>query len=169
MSGGKRAPSSSVNHPTASGRVERASRCEDRFDHFEPGEDAEVAVVATAGADGVDVRPGHHRRDRRIEAGHRRDDVADAVGDDVEPELVHPAAHEVAAGSVLVGERQPGTAGRALDRADFAELHQPAQQPVDVDAQGVCGHRRDSTSGALQSVKHPFRPCEHQQHDVDPG
>ena len=63
MSGAKRAPSSSVKN--ADGERPVRARCRPScsgLDHLEPGEHAEVAVVAAAGAHGVDVGAAHHRR-----------------------------------------------------------------------------------------------------------
>ena len=60
MSGAKRAPSSSVKKATASGRAGLDAGLLERLDHLEPGQHAVVAVVAATGADGVDVRSGHH-------------------------------------------------------------------------------------------------------------
>ena len=91
----------------------------DRLDHLQPGEHAEVAVVATARRHRVDVRAGHHRR-LTGRVWHLADHVADRVDRDLEPQIAHPRDHEVTARTVLVGERQPGTALRIGDRADRA-------------------------------------------------
>ena len=78
MSGGNREPSSSVKKATASGRGSRAPAVLSVSDHLQPGQHAQVAVVAAAGADGVDVAAGHHRRPV-AEARIRGDHVADGV------------------------------------------------------------------------------------------
>ncbi len=49
----------------------------ERRDHLESREDAQIAVVAPAGAHGVDMRTGHHRRER-LRAGAQAEHVADA-------------------------------------------------------------------------------------------
>ena len=69
----------------------------ERLDHLEAAEHAEVAVEAAARADRVDVRPHHHRGERRVDAGADADHVADRVDRDRETEVAHPADHEVAA------------------------------------------------------------------------
>ena len=106
----------------------------DRLDHLQPGEHAEVAVVAAPRRHRVDVRPGHDRRlsDR---VGHLPDHVADRVDRDLEAQIAHPRDHEVAARPVLVGERQPGTALRVGDRADARQLVETVDQAATVDAQ----------------------------------
>ena len=55
MSGAKREPSSLVKNATASGWVGLDAGGDHRLDDLEPGQHAEVAVVAAAGGDGVDV------------------------------------------------------------------------------------------------------------------
>ena len=106
----------------------------DRLDHLQPGEHAEVAVVAAARGHRVDVRAGHHRR-LIGRVWHPPDHVADRVDRDLEPEIAHPRDHEIAAGPVLVGERQPGTALRIGDRADARQLVETVDQAGTVDAQ----------------------------------
>ena len=77
----------------------------ERLDDLEPGENAERAVVAPAGAHGVDVAAHHHRR-AVLEAAAQADHIADRVDRDREAELAHPADDEVAALAVGVGERE---------------------------------------------------------------
>ena len=67
-------------------------------------------------------------------AGAQADHVADGVDADVEPERLHPADDQVAAGLVLVGERQPGAAA-ALDGADSGQFIQGAQQAPFIEPQ----------------------------------
>ena len=134
MSGAKRAPSSSVKNPTAERAAELETGGLDRLDHLQPGEHAQVAVVAAARGHGVDVRAGHHRRPiGRV--WHPPDHVADRIDRDLEPEVAHPRDDEVAARPVLVGERQPGTALRVGDRADARQLVETVDQAGPVDAQ----------------------------------
>ncbi len=109
-----------------------------RLEHLQAGEHAEVAVEASAGGDGVDVRAGHHRRRRRVRARPGGDDVADVVDGDGQAEVVHPADDEVAAVAVGVGEGQAGApllAVGPLDRPDLAQFDQPPPQPLAVHAQ----------------------------------
>ena len=106
---------------------------DERLDDLEPGEHAEVAVVDAAGAHGVDVGAGHHRR-ARATAGAGGHHVADGVDGDVEAEVAHPGDDEVAAVAVGLGEGQPAAAAvaRAAHRAELAE---PAQEALAVDPQ----------------------------------
>ena len=104
------------------------------FDHFESGKHAKVAVIAAAGADRVDVRTGHHRRAIAF-AIHHPDHVADPVDRDFKPEVTHPRHDEVAAGSVLVGECEPGAPMGSLDRSDLSQRRKTIDQTVDVDAE----------------------------------
>ena len=62
MSGWKRAPSSLVKKATASGRRVTTPASVERLDDLEPGENPERAVVAPAGAHGVDVAAHHDGR-----------------------------------------------------------------------------------------------------------
>ena len=86
-----------------------------------------------------------HRRERRIDGRHAADDVADRVDADVEAEILHPRHDEIAAGTVVVGERQAGAAA-ALDGADLRQIGEPPQRRSDVDVHRVL-HR------SLQFVK----------------
>ena len=52
---------------------------DERLGDLEPGEHTEVAVEASPGAHGVDVRAGHHRCQRRVAAVERGEHVADLV------------------------------------------------------------------------------------------
>ena len=101
---------------------------------LEPGQHPEGAVVAPAGADGVDVAPGHDRRAVAVAgsaASRARpggDHVADPVDPHVEAQGAHPPDHELAAAGVLVGERQaavPAVAGVA-DRRQGLDVRQQA-------------------------------------------
>ena len=108
-----------------------------RLEHLEPGQHAEVAVEAAARADGVDVRAGHHGRQRGIaaRAGWRprcrwRRSATSS------PRSRIQRHDQVAAVAVGVGERQPGAAALAVGSvhgADLAERLDPRHQPVDVD------------------------------------
>ena len=69
---------------------------------------------------------GHDRR-HALAPGPEADHIADAIDADVETQLLHPAGHKVAAGLVLVGEREPGTPA-ALDGADLSERRDIAQK-----------------------------------------
>ena len=159
MSGAKRAPSSSVKNADGNRPPRRDAVLDQRLEHLEAGEHAEVAVEATAGAHRVDVRAGHHRRERRVRAGTGGDDVADRVDRHVEAEVAHPGDDEVAARAVGVGERQAGAAAlavRAVHRADLAERLEALPQPADVDAElrprCRCGsHRQRPKSNAATS------------------
>ncbi len=148
MSGAKRAPSSSVKKATASGRARWVPVSMHALDHLEPGEDAVGAVVAAARADGVDVRATHDGGEiappRAGVAGLNGDHVADAVDADVEAQIPHPRRHQIAAGLVLVGQRQPGAPGRAGDGTHLGQLVEPPKQAGPVDAEGLVqgrGHR----------------------------
>ena len=151
MSGAKRLPSSSVKKATAIGWRGGDAVLLERLDDLEPGEHAEVAVEAAAGA----------RRCRcasRVITGAAVGSVPGRVATtlpmasigDVEAEVAHPPDDEVAAGPVGVGEREAGAAllaVRALDRADLAELDEPRPQPVAVDAE-----RRATSSSRSRPV-----------------
>ena len=66
----------------------------ERLNDFQPGQDTQVAVVAPAGSDGVDVTTRHGRR--AFEAARAyRDHVADPVDGDVKAEVPHPGNHQV--------------------------------------------------------------------------
>ena len=114
-----------------------------RLDHLQPGEHPEVAVVATAGTDGVDVGTHHHRC--AFAGPPRGDHVADAVDRHVEAEVAHPGHHELAPGAIVVAERQ-AAASATLDRTDLGQRFQTLEQAVDVDPQAevVGGAHLDS-------------------------
>jgi hypothetical protein len=118
------------------GDGDRAPRADTRViegaDHLQPGEDAQGAVVAAAGADRVDVAAGHHRRQRRVQPGAGGDHVADPVDADRQPQVPHPAHHQLAAAGVLVGQRQPAVAAVARV-AHLGQGHQVGQQALDLD------------------------------------
>ena len=133
MSGWKRAPSSLVKKATAIGRRVVDLGLVQRAHDFEPGQHAVIAVVAAAGAHRVDVAAGHDRR-QVLAAGAQADHVADGVDADVEPERLHPAHDQVAAGLVVVGERQPRAAA-ALDGADSRQFVQGAEQAPFIEPQ----------------------------------
>jgi hypothetical protein len=107
---------------------------EQGLDDLEPGEHAEVAVVAPAGGDRVDVGAGHHRR-ATLAAGQHGHHVADPVDDHLESEVRHPRDDEVAAGPVGVGEGEPGAPARALDPAHLRQLVDASEQPGAVHPQ----------------------------------
>jgi hypothetical protein len=94
----------------------RQVRLVQRSHDLEPGQHAVVAVVATAGADRVDVTAGHDGR-QSLAALAQAGDVADRVDRDGQAQRLHPAHDQVAARLVLVGERKPRAAA-AVDRAD---------------------------------------------------
>src|SRR2546422_770771 len=100
-----RTPSRSRTGPCSMCSSTNACGAGQRLDHLETGQDPVVAVVATSGPDGVDVRAGHHRRPR-LPTGAGGDDVADGVDGDVEAQVAHHRDHEVATEAVVVGERQ---------------------------------------------------------------
>ena len=114
------------------------------LDDLEPREHPEVAVVATAGGDGVDVTAGHDGCERRVAArwGPGGDDVADRVDRHVEPEVAHPPDHEIAPGAVGGGERQAGTAVGSLDRPDRGERCEVVDEPGTGNDEGVGGRHR---------------------------
>ena len=88
MSGGKRALLVGEERNSKTSRRGDAGGPK-RFDHLEPGQHAQVAVVAPTGAHGVDVGA---RRDGLtvVFTIHDADDVADAVDGDREVEITHP-------------------------------------------------------------------------------
>jgi hypothetical protein len=118
----------------------RPTRCEPGIvqclDDLETAEHAKVAVVATAGAHGVDVRTRHDRGAGldALLAAAQPEDVSDRVDAHFEPELVHPANHQVAAGLVLVGQREPAAAA-VRGRADCGKGIQALHQPLGIDTQ----------------------------------
>ena len=116
--------------------------------HLEPGENAVVAVVAPAGADGVDVRS-RHQWGRVVAPPASAEDIADGIDGDREPEVPHPADHQVAAVAVLIGEGEAGIAA-TLDRADLGQAVEPGQQADDVDPEIGAGHTALTSS--------PLRP-----------
>ncbi len=102
-----------------------------RFDYFQASKNAQVAVVATAGRDRVDVRTGHHWR-AAAPAGAYAHDVTDAVHRDCQAQFTHPLADQIAAGLVLVGQGQARTTA-ALDRPDRRQPVQALMQTLNVD------------------------------------
>ena len=104
-----------------------------RAHDFQAGQHAVIAVIAAAGAHGVDVAAGHHRREV-LGAGAHADHVADGIDAHVEARRLHPADDEVAAGLVLVGERQPRAAA-AVDGADPGQFVERAEQALFIDTQ----------------------------------
>src|SRR4029453_2860920 len=90
---------------------------------LEAGQHPEGAVIAPAGADGVDVAPGHYppaiAGALTAHTGPGGDHVADPVHPHVEAQGTHPPDDELAAAGVLVGERQaavPAVPGVAYPR-----------------------------------------------------
>ena len=135
MSGWKRAPSSLVKTATISGPARAHAGLVERLHRLEPGEHAVVAVVAAAGADGVDVGAGHHRREV-VAAGapaRRPNDVADGVDADREAELAHPGGDEVTPCTVLVGEGEAAAAALA-GRADRGQGVEARHQALGIQA-----------------------------------
>ena len=97
-------------------------------DHLEPGEHAQVAVVAPAGCDRVDMRAGHDRR-AVFQPRARARQVADPVDGDGKAQRLHPGDDQVAPGLVLVRERQAADPA-ALDGADPGERVEAPEQTV---------------------------------------
>ena len=104
------------------------------FDHLEPGQHAQVAVVAPTGSHGVDVGACHDGL-TVVFAIHDADDVADAVDGDREVEITHPRHDQIATGFVLIGQGEASAPLGALDRADLGQCRQPIAEPVDIDAE----------------------------------
>ena len=104
-----------------------------RFDHLKPSQYAQIAVVASTGAHGVDVGARHDGL-TVVLAIHDADDVADAVDGD---RRSRSRIHDTTRSDRLCphrsgrGERTPG----ALDRADLGQCRQPIAEPVDIDAE----------------------------------
>ena len=67
-------------------------------------------------------------------AGAQADHIADGVDPDVEAQFLHPADDQVAAGLVLVGERQPRAAA-AVDGADPGQCVESAEQMAVIQTQ----------------------------------
>ena len=144
---GKRAPS---NH---AGLVER-------LHHLERAEHAVIAVIASTGAHGVDMRPAHHRR-QFLASAALRDDVADCVDPHLESELAHPAENKIASGLVVVGERET-TTGAVLALADLRETVEPPPKAWPVCSEIADTHDllprgtlRHSGAPAIPRVEHP--------------
>ena len=154
MSGAKRLPSSSVKKATASGRRVRTPGVVEGAHDLEPGEHAEGAVVAAAGADGVDVAAGHDRVERGVGAGPGGDDVADAVDPDGEPEVPHPPDDQLAPAGVLVGEGEAAVAPvpGVAHRGEGVEV---GQQPLPVDRRHASRRRaaRDAGAGPTRGTR----------------
>ena len=111
-----------------------------RLHHLQSGQHAQVAVVAPAGAHGVDVAAAHHRRPR-LGPGQGAHHVADAVDADLHAQVPHPGDNEVAAVPVFVGQSQSaGTVG-ALDFAYRGQSGQAVAQALTIDAD-ISSHRR---------------------------
>ena len=100
---------------------------------LEPRQHAVIAVVAAAGADGVDMAAGHDRREV-LGAGAHADHVADRIDRHGESQRLHPAHDPVATSPVLVGQRQPRAAA-AVDGADGSQLVEGAQQAPFIQSQ----------------------------------
>ncbi len=105
----------------------------ERLDQLEPGEHPEIAVVATAGTDRVDVGADEHGR-HVFATGPPSDDVADRVDLHREIQVAHPRHDEVPARPILVGEGKAGAAPVA-GRADVGERPQAVLEPRPVDLQ----------------------------------
>jgi hypothetical protein len=73
----------------------------------------------------------HHRREVLAAFAHA-DDVADRVDGHGEAELAHPAHQEVAAGAVVVAQREAAIAA-AGQGADAVEAVEPAEQALAID------------------------------------
>ncbi len=99
------------------------------------------AVVAAAAADGVDVG-GHHHGGAALCAAPPTGHVAEVVDAHAQPGLLHPAAEQVARGTVLIRKRQPGHAP-AGGGPNLGQLAQALVQAVGVDADG----RREAGGG----------------------
>jgi hypothetical protein len=88
------------------GHAERACRRDagiaERLDHLETGDDAVVAVVATARPDRVDMGSGEDGG-TRAPSGRHAEDVADGVDPDLEFEVAHPGDDKIPALAILVG------------------------------------------------------------------
>ena len=154
MSGWKRAPSSLVKKATASGRLVTTPASSSVCDDLEPGEDAERAVVVSAGRHGVDVAAHHHRRAVFLAAPHA-DDIADRVDRHRQPELAHPLDDEVAARLVGVAEREaayPAVGPRAF----LGQPLQARQQPRAVDPK-ILTHLMAPTAGSSQRASYTER------------
>src|SRR5262249_29255051 len=108
---------------------------------FEARQHAVQTVVAAAGPHRVDVRAEHDRR-QLLAAGTRADDVANGVDGHRQDELAHPLHEQIAAGAVLVAEREPAVAA-AGQGSDAVECIEPAEQSVEVDPRR-CPHPRSA-------------------------
>jgi len=106
--------------------------------HLERAKHAVIAVVASAGADGIDVRAAHRRR-QILAASAQRDDVADGVDAGLQTELSHPAQDEIAAGLVVVCEGE-AAAGAVLAGTDLREAIQPRFETRPIDAEIARAH-----------------------------
>src|SRR5215218_9330993 len=107
----------------------------ERAHDLQRGENAVGAVVAAAAAHGVDVG-GHDDRGAALRPGAAAGDVAKVVDADVQPGLLHPAAKEIACGTILWRQSEPGDAP-AGGCSDPGELPQVLVQPFGVDAHAV--------------------------------
>ena len=109
--------------------------------HLDAGEHTVVAVELAARGLGVDVAAGHHRRQCIVAAGPAQEAVANLVDGHRHAGFDRPAADQVAALLVQVGQGQAADA--ALGRgADLREFHQRVPQPGAIDAQVLQFRRR---------------------------
>ena len=104
-----------------------------RGHHFQPRHHAIVAVIQAAGAHGVDMAAGHHRR-QVFGAGIGGDHIANGIGLHRHAQLPHLRHRPVAPGFVGITQGQAiGTT--AFECTKLAQLFQALQQPCAVDAQ----------------------------------
>src|SRR5215213_7289690 len=104
----------------------------ERPQNLQRGEDAVGAVIAATPAHGVDVG-GHDDRGGTHCPGAAPGDVAKVIDANAQPGLLHPAAKEIACGTIFRRKSEPGDAP-VRGRSDLGELTQVLVQPFGVDA-----------------------------------
>ena len=158
MSGAKRAPSSSVKNATASGRAVVDAVLFERLDHLQPGEHAEVAVVAPAGArrcrcaSRSSPAPPSGSVPARVATTLPMASMATS-----QAEVAHPRRRRdrgpARSASVSASRAQPRSPFGPSIGADLAELVEPRPQAVAVDAEVVARSRRQPRHGRDRSSK----------------
>ena len=158
-----------MKNATASGRRVTTPASSSVSSDLEPGENAERAVVASAGLDGVDVAS-HHYRSAVVETAPDAHDIADRVDRDREAEFAHPADDEVTALPIGFGE------GETVDpavrpRARFGQPFEARGQSRAIHSKIVShgerlprpmrrrGRETDGGRGLAATMKHLWRDC----------
>lgn len=78
---------------------------EDGLDHFKSRQNPQIAVVAPARGDSVDVRSGHDRG-CRVGPRHRSDHIAYPVDHDRHAEVAHPSGDQISAAAIVIRQSE---------------------------------------------------------------